>query len=95
MATGKMYECDVKVLYKVGDRREYRWETRPVERVFKDSDVRCCHCHGEVRLHRKGVAHGPADHVEHKLSADADHCRGGHKFKASEQEHRMSQFPVT
>lgn len=48
MATGKMYDCDVKVPYKVQGKREYRWVTRPAAKVFKDSEIRCCHCHGEV-----------------------------------------------
>lgn len=94
MATGKMYDCDVKVLFKVDGKKEHRWMKRSVSDVAKASSkdgIRCTHCHGRVRIHKQKVAHGPADHVEHIEHDDSVNCLGGMHFCG---EHKASTTPV-
>ena len=54
-------------------------------------NIRCLHCHGAVRVHRRHGPHGPTDHVEHLSRQDSNGCLGGHHFDG---EHRMSLVPV-
>lgn len=54
-------------------------------------DIRCMHCHGSVRVHKRQVEHGPADHVEHRSRQDSERCRAGVHFQGA---HQMSLNPV-
>lgn len=94
MATGRMYECEVNVLYQIEGKRERRWVSRKVCDIDDGAEIRCKHCHGEVRIHRQRQKHGPSDHVEHRSGDDARHCRGGAAFHGTEADHRMSSNPV-
>ena len=93
MATGKMYSCEVKALFKNSDGSKYwKWVEKPVSMIPGKADgVRCMHCHGAVRVHKQQVEHGPGDHVEHKMKQDSENCRGGMYFKGT---HKMSFDPV-
>lgn len=94
MATGKMYECGTKRRFRTEDgQTEWRWVPRPVKDIAKGDAIRCAHCDGEVRLHRKRVANGPPDHVQHVSPEDARHCRGGGTI-AADDVHQMSSKPV-
>lgn len=88
-----MYECEVELPFSVEGEKVYRWVVRPCDTLAsgKQRGVRCMHCHGEVRVHKQHVAHGPADHVEHVSHQDSEHCRGGVYFK---EPHKMSDNPV-
>lgn len=92
--SGLMEDCEVKTLFKVDGRREYRWTVKPVRTLPNSGaqpDIRCMHCQGRIRVHKQHVAHGPADHVEHLAHEDSVHCRGGHYFAG---DHRLSTNPV-
>ena len=93
MPNSLMYDCDVKVLFKVDGVRELRWVTRLVAKLDGGASraIRCAHCHGEVRVHKQRVPHGPTDHVEHLHRQDAVNCKGGHDFGGT---HQMSTIPV-
>jgi len=67
----KIYECEVKKLFRKDGTNEWRWVVRPVKDAISDgvTQFRCKDCHGAVKLHGKNVAHGPAPHVEHKSRA--------------------------
>lgn len=89
-----MFECEVRKLFKKQDgTKEFRWERRPVSSLpsGSHSDVRCLHCHGEVRVHRRKVEHGPEDHVEHRHREDSEGCVGGVYFDGTP---RRSLRPV-
>lgn len=89
-----MYECEVKKLFKLNGVNTWQWKAVPVTSLGgtpKDGGIRCRHCHGRVRVHKQGVAHGPADHVEHLRRADSESCLGGHYFMGT---HRSSDDPV-
>lgn len=95
MATGKMYECGVNILVQSDDgKRARHWISRKVRLVDDGAEIRCTHCHGEVRIHRQRQKDGPQDHVEHRSGDDARHCRGGAEFRGTDEEHRMSPTPV-
>lgn len=93
MATGQMYECEVKRPFMVKGVREWRWVVKKVSALVSgnDPDYRCMHCHGAVRVHKQAVEHGPADHVEHLRREDSENCRGGSYFKGT---HKQSNQPV-
>ena len=94
MATGKMYECEVKRPFVRDGVRTLEWVMRPVKEITDGSQIRCMHCHGEVRIHRQRVAHGPRDHVEHRSGKDSEHCRGGSLFRGDDADHKGSNDPV-
>ena len=91
--SGRMYECEVKRLFKQDGKSELRWTVKPVSSLGggPQRGIRCMHCHGEVRIHKQDVGHGPADHVEHMRRADAINCRGGKAFGGT---HHMSNTPI-
>jgi len=93
MSQSLMLKCEQKKGPIIAGEMSQRW----VE-VFASElpsgmqpNIRCIHCHGMVRVHRKHVEHGPIDHVEHVSRQDSENCRGGHHFKG---EHKMSLQPV-
>lgn len=94
MATGKMYDCEVKRLFKKDGKHERRWVSAEVLKIDDGAEIRCVHCHGEVRIHRQRQENGPKDHVEHRSGDDARHCRGGAEFRGTDADHRMSPNPV-
>lgn len=95
MATGKMYDCEVKRPFVRNGVRGLDWIRLKVRHVDDGAEVRCMHCHGEVRVHRKRSENGPEDHVEHRSADDSKHCKGGAYFHGTDAEHRMSPKPVT
>jgi hypothetical protein len=93
----KIYECEVKKLFKVDGVKEWRWVTRPVKDAIADGalEFRCKDCHGAVKLHRQHVAHGPAPHIEHKSKQDSEYCPLGFYFRQHPgREPRLSQIPI-
>src|SRR6266700_647378 len=96
-AKEKIYECEVKKLFKVDGNKEWRWVARPVKDALSEgvSEFRCKDCHGAVKLHGKHVAHGPAPHVEHKSRQDSENRPAGFYFRQHpEREARLSLMPV-
>lgn len=94
MAHDLMAECDRRTLYKREGQRVWDWKTVRVAELdpeLSSAEIRCAHCHGKVRLHKRQVAHGPQDHVEHYSRQDSEGCRAGHNFQGT---HRMSSNPV-
>ena len=88
-----MRRCDQKKLFKRNEVRTYEWTPVAVADIPEGAvaEIRCLYCHGRVRIHRQQVAHGPADHVEHRVKRDSEGCKGGHYFLGVE---RMSESPV-
>jgi len=93
----KIYECEVKKLFKEHGIKEWRWVVRPVKDAISDgvTEFRCKDCHGAVKLHGKHVAHGPAPHLEHKSRQDSEYCPAGIYFRQNPgREQPMSAMPV-
>jgi len=93
----KIYECEVKKLFRKDGTNEWRWVVRPVKDAISDGvmQFRCKDCHGAVKLHGKNMAHGPAPHVEHKSRQDSEYCPAGIYFRHNPgREKRMSLMPV-
>ena len=88
-----MRKCEQKKLFKRDGIRSYEWSEATVVDIADGSSfkIRCLYCHGEVRIHRQQVEHGPADHVEHRSRRDSEGCKGGHYFLGA---HRLSDSPV-
>ncbi len=93
MAHDQMFECEQKKQFMVGENRVWKWVRVSVSSVVGTAyeAVRCLHCHGEVRVHKQKVDHGPQDHVEHRSKQDSEGCKGGMYFKGVE---RLSTQPV-
>lgn len=74
-------------------RRGNGWTAEEVANLLATErhEIRCMHCHGRVRIHRRHVLHGPQDHVEHRSRQDSEYCPAGHHFQG---EHRLSANPV-
>ena|ERR1700736_5870129 len=79
----KIYECEVKKLFKKDGLNEWRWVVRLVKDAISDgvTEFRCKDCHGAVKLLGKNVAHGPSPHVEHKSRQDSEYCPAGIYFR--------------
>lgn len=93
----KIYECEVKKLFKKDGINEWRWVVRPVKDAISDgvTEFRCKDCHGAVKLLGKKVAHGPEPHVVHKSRQDSEYCPAGIYFRQNPgREARMSLMPV-
>jgi hypothetical protein len=93
----KIYECEVKVLFKKDGEKYTEWRVRPVaEAILKGAtEFRCKDCYGAVRLHKRHVEHGPAPHVEHKRREDSEFCPAGMYFRQHPgRMPRLSQNPV-
>ena len=91
--TERMYQCEVKKQFVVGERREWRWVKVPVSKVYDAAKhhIRCAYCHGPVRVHKQRVEHGPQDHVEHVSRTDSAGCEAGSYYEGV---HRQSANPV-
>jgi hypothetical protein len=93
----KIYECEVRKLFKIDGVKEWRWVARPVKDALSEgvTEFRCKECHGAVKLHGKNVEHGPAPHVEHKSKQDSEYCSLGIYFRRNPgREPRLSLMPV-
>lgn len=89
-----MFECQKRTLYQRNGERVWDWKTvnvADVDASVSSKDVRCAHCNGKVRVHRKKVEHGPQDHVEHYSRADSEGCPAGDYYLGKP---RMSSNPV-
>ncbi len=88
-----MYSCEKKWPFMENDKKVLRWKIVEVstQESGGSGSIRCMHCHGRVRVHKKKVPHGPDDHVEHLTRGDSEGCKGGIHFKGT---HRMSSDPV-
>ena len=87
----RMYVCEVKAAYQTPTGVELRWKRSEVELTADADQVRCAHCGGAVRVHRKRKPDGVRDHVEHRSRQDSESCKAGHYFKGV---HAQSLFPV-
>ena len=88
-----MNQCEAKKLFLRDDKKVKVWTVVPVSRLESGSstEIRCMHCHGEVRVHKQKVEHGPTDHVEHRSRQDSKGCKGGIYFEGT---HQLSLKPV-
>lgn len=93
MAADLMTKCEAKRPFIIDEKKVFKWVEVDVSQLSSGSQhgIRCAHCHGDVRVHKQQVKHGPADHVEHMSRQDSERCRGGHHFKGI---HQLSQHPV-
>ena len=88
-----MTKCEQKKPFMRDGKMVLEWTQAPVSTLTSGArrDIRCMHCHGPVRVHKKNVDHGPVDHVEHRSRQDSERCKGGTYFKGT---HLMSLHPV-
>ncbi|MBA3652206.1 MAG: hypothetical protein H0W66_12185 [Chthoniobacterales bacterium] len=88
-----MMRCEQKRLYKVDGQKVWRWVDMAVVELSPEDtkEVRCMHCHGQIKMPKQKAPSGPQDHVEHKLKKDSETCRGGNHFLG---DHRLSSRPV-
>ena len=95
----KLYEFEVK-RRRVRARGGYEpfWKLKSVADALMDADTefRCNHCHGEVKVVRVRKADGPAPHAEHKSRQDSEYCPAGLYFQRATdgREPRSSAHPV-
>jgi len=88
-----MTNCEQKKRFMIKHEMEWLWIKVPVSLVGTSYEaIRCMHCHGAVRIHRRSVDHGLEDHAEHELRQDSDNCQGGNIYVKGE--HRLSLQPV-
>lgn len=82
MPHDEMTECEHQRKYKLGNAYEWKWKLVPVSEIIDlgSPKVRCAHCSGAVRIHKRQVPSGPRDHVEHRSRQDSEGCRAGHYF---------------
>ena len=93
----KIYECEVKVLFKRDGAKYRKWVVRSVADaiVACATEFRCKDCSGAVRLLGRNVAHGSLPHVEHKVREDSEYCPGGMYFRRNPGRiPRRSQHPI-
>jgi len=93
MPGDRMTRCEQRRQFVINDVTEWRWKDVSVPEAIMGApaQIRCSYCHGEVRIHRQQVPHGPQDHVEHLSRQDSEFCEGGSYFTG---EHRRSTRPV-
>ncbi len=93
MSHDLMTKCEQKKLYVIDGNRVWTWIAVSVSDLPSGGniDIRCMHCHGEVRVHKQQVEHGPTDHVEHRSRQDSENCKGGSYFKGN---HKISSEPI-
>jgi hypothetical protein len=99
MARDQMYQCEQKKPHLILDEnkkptgaRKMEWALIEASEATLLKEMRCRHCHGAVRLHKKSKTNGPQDHVEHKTREDSERCQGGMHFIGPD--HQMSLNPV-
>ena len=61
-----------------------------------DTEFRCQHCHGALKLNKRVVANGATPHATHRLRRDSEYCASGWFFlEATDgREARISCEPV-
>lgn len=93
MSSNLMVKCEQKRVENIDGKLRSSWVVVSASDLpsGEQPDIRCIHCYGKVRVHRKHVDHGPKDHVEHLQRQDSENCKGGHYFLG---EHKMSLQPV-
>lgn len=74
MKKEKIYECEVNKLHQIDGKRFLKWIRRNASEVTRNESIRCHECKGPVRLHKKRIANGPNDHVEHIHRSDSEKC---------------------
>ncbi len=95
----KIYDCEVK-RRRVRSTGGYEpfWKVKTIAEALADGDTefRCKHCHGELKVHKRAVTQGGGSHVTHKLKNDAEHCNAGTQLLAANDgvEQRVSSRPV-
>jgi hypothetical protein len=69
-----MLKCERKAPFKINNEKVWRWVEVDVAALpsGEQPKIRCIHCHGQVRVHKRNVAHGPQDHVEHMSHQDSE-----------------------
>jgi hypothetical protein len=80
MADDLMTRCETKRLFKVNDKKEWRWVEVAVADLSGEGEIRCVHCHGAIKIQKSAGERGPHEHAAHKARVDADNCprvRGG------------------
>lgn len=95
----KFYECEVKRLrVRATGGYEPFWKVKPVAEALEDNDTefRCQHCGGAVKVVKRRSGDSITAHVEHKLKSDSEYCAAGiHFLTATDgRQPRMSQTPV-
>jgi hypothetical protein len=95
----KFYECEVKRRrVRAAGGYEPFWKVKPINVALEDNDTefRCMHCGGAVKVFKRRSEDGPAAHVEHKLKHDSEYCAAGIHFRAATdgRQPRTSQSPV-
>lgn len=86
MPKGLMTRCEEKRLFKIEDKKVWRWVEIPVADISGDgtSTIRCMHCHGAIKLHTSKAKTAGEGQVVHRARVDSDHCKGGHEFQGSQ-----------
>lgn len=94
MRSDLMMVCEQKRLYKTDGVKAWRWVDVSVAELSPDDgkELRCKHCHGEVKMPKQKAAQAPPAHIEHKRRADSENCEGGTHYLGF---HRLSIHPVT
>jgi hypothetical protein len=95
MGRDLMWDCEFykkRVDLNDTSKRIWEWTVAPVSGISDKDTIRCRHCHGPVRIHRKKKVNGPDDHVEHLEHEDTITCKGGYNFKGPK--HQMSKNPI-
>lgn len=95
----KIYECQVKRRrLKSGGGYEPFWKLKTVIEALSDDDTefRCAHCSGAVKLHRRFVTDAPPPYISHKLKTDSEYCTAGSFFRNATdgRRPRLSEHPV-
>lgn len=93
MPKGLMSRCEEKRLYKVADKKVWKWVEIPVAEISSDgrNAIRCMHCHGAIKMHTTKAKTAPEDQVVHRARIDTDNCKGGHEFQGTAM---LSSKPV-
>ena len=95
----KFYECEVKRRrVRAAGGYEPFWKVKPITVALEDNDTefRCMHCGGAVKLFKRNSEQGLSAHLEHKLKSDSEYCAAGIHFLAATdgRQARPSQSPV-
>lgn len=93
MPKSLMSRCQEKRLYKVEEKKVWRWVEISVADISRDGTnaIRCMHCHGAIKLHKSKAKNAPQGQVEHRARVDSDHCKGAHELQESQM---LSSKPV-
>lgn len=95
----KIFECEVKRRrVRAAGGYEPFWKVKTVAEAIIDGDTefRCKHCHGELKVHKRAATQGVGSHVTHKLKSDAERCNAGTQLIAANDglDQRLSSRPM-